>query len=291
MTSIHDKGNVSIRLSGLDVLHKSRSSENDIAIYQHPHLGRILVLNDEIQHVEVWAPLYHEPLIHLPLAFVETPRNVLILGGGSFFAAQEVLKYESIEHVLMIDHDPRLLDIVCEEYTHAKQARSDTRLELMDGNAFDQLTSIEERFDLVVNDAADLLNLENKRIFFSLQDLLKPLGICSDLIYRHVFDRDYLTHDFRLSIANLNFVFSLVFAAEYPGILHILTLWGENELLRQDLKHPLNLEQQTWIKSPASNPCVYFDPRFLRYHLYLPRFIKEPLLNTDYMNDLLKLNS
>ena len=108
MTTITDKGSVSVHLTGLRVLSELSTAFTHAVLYSHPQLGRILTLNEEVQHIEAWAPLYHEPLVHLPAAFIEAPRSALLLGGASFFAAKEVLKYDSIERVLMLERDAEL---------------------------------------------------------------------------------------------------------------------------------------------------------------------------------------
>lgn len=277
MATIHDKGNVSLRLSHLQVLREFQSSHYRAVIYRHPQLGHVLTLDGEIQHVEAWAPLYHEPLVHLPAAFVRRPQTALLLGGGSFFAARELLRYRTIERVLMLDHDPELLDVIGKLYRHAPEVRSDPRLEVRTADAFRTLTHITERFDLVINDSVDISSLKGTDAFSEMGRVLRPEGVCSDLVYRHIFEDRSLNHTIKLLRSRYNTVLSLVFAAEYPGALHILTLWGGGKLLKQTRKKTANREQQAWAAAPQSNPCRYYDARFLGYHLHLPRYVRERL--------------
>jgi len=281
MATIHDKGNVSLRLSHLQVLLELQTAHYNAVIYRHPQLGRVLTLNGEIQHVEAWAPLYHEPLVHLPTAFIERPQTALLLGGGSFFAARELLKYRTIKRVLMLDHDPKLLDAISQIYEHATEVRNDARLEIWITDAFRTLPHITERFDLVINDSMDISCLKDTDVFASMTEMLNPEGVCSDLIYRHIFDDLSLTRTIKLLRSKYNTIMSLVFAAEYPGVLHLLTLWGEGNDLNQTSNKPVNHEQRGWAVAPNSNPCGYYDPRFLDYYLYLPRYIRERLEQMD----------
>jgi spermidine synthase len=237
----------------------------------------VLTLDGEIQHVEAWAPLYHEPLIHLPAAFIERPQTALLLGGGSFFAARELLRYRGIKRVLMLDHDPELLDAVSRLYGHAAEVTNDPRLEVRTADAFRALPHITERFDLVINDSVDISRLKGTDVFAEMGRLLRPGGVCSDLVYRHLFEDRSLSRTIKLLRSSYNTVLSLVFAAEYPGVLHLLTLWGEGKLLKQTRKKTLNREQQAWAAAPHSNPCGYYDARFLGYYLHLPRCVRERL--------------
>lgn len=277
MASIRDEGNVSICLSGLDILVDVHTGPTRAVIYRHPNLGRILALNDEVQHVEAWAPLYHEPLVHLPMSFVEQPGKVLILGGGSFFAASEVLKYGGVARVLMIDHDRKLLDTVSAFYEHARIARTDARLELRYSDAFEVLPDIRETFDLVINDSIDLLSKPSENTFAAMVNVLDSDGVCADVVYRHIFEQQKTQQTIQILRSQYRAVFSLIFAPEYPGILHLLTIWGTTNHLRQTLKRSMNIEQHSWTSNPKSNPCVYFDPRYLSYYLHVPGYVRDQL--------------
>ncbi len=275
MVEFREHGNVAVQLSGLAELRPIHTTQTEGAFYQHPTLGRVLILNGEIQHVEAWEPLYHEPLVHLPSAFIEGPQTALVIGGGSFFAVREVLRYRSIERVLMLDHDAELLAIMTEEYEDARIARTDPRLEIRTTDAFRELPHLREQFDLVVNDSVDLLTVENAYQVFA--SLLTSQGVCSDLIYRHIFESTATRESFkRLGWASRH-VASLVFVPEYPGILHLLLLWGKSPSLIQDLPATRNCEQLAWCQNPRLNPCRYFDPRFLKFYLHLPRCVREKL--------------
>lgn len=276
MATLRDKGNVSLYLGELSELLRFQTKHHQGVIYRHPQLGRVLTLNDEIQHVEVWAPLYHEPLIHLPVAFIPRPRNALVLGGGSFYAVRELLKYDSIQRVLMLDLDSQLLEKVIQIYEHATTASQDPRLTIKIGNAFKILPQLNERFDLVVNDSVDLLRGRSDSVA-AMTRLLKPGGICSDVVYRHVFDSFSVRKTIQMLRANYYHALSLIFAAEYPGILHLLTLWSLSSKLSQQLSVSRNREQLLWSKSPTANPCSYYDPRFLSYYLHLPAMIRHTI--------------
>jgi spermidine synthase len=49
---------------------------------------------------------YHEALVHPPMLLANSPRRVLVLGGGDGLALREILKYPSVEHVTLVDLDP-----------------------------------------------------------------------------------------------------------------------------------------------------------------------------------------
>jgi spermidine synthase len=70
---------------------------------------------------------YHEPLVHPVMNIAPYHRTVLILGGGDGMALREVLKYDHVKKVLLVDLDP--------DMTHL--CANDPVLRELNGHAFD----------------------------------------------------------------------------------------------------------------------------------------------------------
>ena len=275
---------IGIALEGLTTVASRRGLHGEVAIFRHPELGKVFVLNGEIQHVEAWAALYHEPLVHLPTAFVRKPRDVLILGGGTLYAAAEALKYDSIRRVVLVDHDPAVTETVAEHYEHARACFRDQRFTVLHENAYAFVTNQREQFDLLINDGADLLavkpgqTIAKSNMFSAMTRAIRPSGVCSDVIYRHLFDRRKTLQTLGRLRRRGRVALSLVFLPEYHGVLHVLCTWGrKSSCVAQSLDSPRNEQQLNWIRNPKSSPCVYYDPRFLHYYLHLPRYLKAAL--------------
>lgn len=54
---------------------------------------------------------YHEYLVHPVLAIPGQRKNVLILGGGDGLAVREILKYDDVESIHLVDIDPEMIRI------------------------------------------------------------------------------------------------------------------------------------------------------------------------------------
>lgn len=267
-----EASDLAIGLENVVILEACRSPRQRMQVLRHPKLGRALVLDDVLQHVEAWQALYHEPLVHLGAAFVREVSSVLILGGGSLFAAAEALRYPSVQQCLLVDHDREVLDLMARHYPHAAGVLNDQRFRHVDADVLDFLENNRERFDLVINDALDLLGGGVPQ-FELLSAHLKAGGACSDLIYRHLLDGDHLAAT-RAGLADSRgAALSLVVVPEYPGVLHGLTVWGDASI-DQGLKMPRNEVQQNWSRSIAPPGLEFYDPRHLAFHLYLPPFLR-----------------
>ena len=268
---------VSLYLNNLDLLEEIVSEKQHICMFQHPMLGKVLVINDEVQHIEKFQLLYHEMLVHLPVAFVPNVRNVLILGGGSLFAAFEALKYSSVEHVVLCDYDKNVLDLMCKYYSHANSVIDDNRFEFIEQDAKDYISNFKPLFDLVINDCFNLAkeSQNNNCSYHSmLSQLCRKNGVCVDIIYRHIFDRSTTINTLKYLQAEGGLALSLVCVPEYPGILHLETIWGKSHSISQKLKKPVNHIQFEMCSSP-NTLFNYYNPNNIPAYLYLPPYIKE----------------
>ena len=62
---------------------------------------------DNLKRLESMVTLKQK--IDLPISFCDCPQTALVLGGGSLFAAYELLKYPSILAITLCDHDYTVL--------------------------------------------------------------------------------------------------------------------------------------------------------------------------------------
>lgn len=280
MHQFYENNSPSLFLKGLTLLEKRTTHiKNKIALYKHPELGKIFIFNNEIQHIEAWASLYHEPVVHIPIAFIKSLKSVLILGGGTLYAAHEILKYQSIEQIVLIDFDAEVIELTSRHYEHASNILRDKRVTIINAEAFSYINTQKVKFDLIINDAIDLLNhsgrFTKRNGFCLLAGKLTSQGICSDVIYRHIFEKTTTKKTVKYLKKNFQSGFSLITIPEYPGILHLLTMWGCNKYLKQDQKKTINEEQLNWRENKSGNPCEVFNPDFLPFYLYLPPYVKK----------------
>ena len=268
--SFHESENISLYLDNLTLIDQASSSLQNVQLFMHPQLGKVLIINDEVQHIERWIPYYHEAIVHIPIMFLKSPERVLILGGGDLFAAFEALKYTTVKKVVLCDYDENVISLTEKYYSHARSVLSDSRFNLVIQDARDYIKTCNEKFDLIIDDCFNLVNdFDSSSIFSILKSLLSPDGLCSSLIYRHVFDSEIMRRTYYRLINQHKTVLSLVTVPEYPGILHLLTIWGTSKNLSQELTESINIEHGV-----ISSTCGLFNSKFCRYYLYLPNYIK-----------------
>ena len=274
----HEEEPISLYLSELSLVDDRSSALQSVKLMQHPWLGKVLIINGEIQHIEKYQSFYHEMLVHLPAAFLPKIETALILGGGSLFAAYEVLKYPSLKRLVLCDYDHNVIDLMVDYYPHARNVSNDPRFLFKEQEGLSFIEQEDSQYDLIINDCFNLAsqsNLHGISYFKTLSNLGSNSGVCVDIIYRHIFDRQITIDTLRYLSDEQNVALSLVAVPEYPGILHVETIWGKNQKISQHCTRTFNELHKDIIRGTVPSPFSFFSPRFLPYYLYLPPYIKD----------------
>lgn len=146
---------------GAPIIYATQSPYQRIVITRSPRTTR-LFLNGNLQFSSDDEQRYHEVLVHPAVAALgHDPHSVLVLGGGDGLAVRELLKYESIERILLVDLDSAMTDAfrtlpVARELN--KAAFDDPRVKIHNEDAFKFLEESRDSFDLVVVDFPDPSN-------------------------------------------------------------------------------------------------------------------------------------
>lgn len=163
------------------LLHREQSAWQRIEVHDSPQFGRLFRLDGDYMTSEREEFFYHEALVHPAASSHGAVKRALILGGGDGGAAEELLKYPSIERIVIAELDEAVIRVAREYFGNIHRgAFDDPRVEVRigDGLAFVRETS--ERFDLVLLDLTDpdtpASALYSSEFFGAVKNLLHPGG-------------------------------------------------------------------------------------------------------------------
>ena len=130
--------------------------------------GVRLFLNGNLQFHSRDEYRYHEALVHPAMAGQGAPKNVLVLGGGDGMAAREILKYPSVEHVTLVELDPRMTALfstqpLLRELNH--DALLSPKLKIVNADAFAWLQRSTDSYDVIVVDFPDPTNFSIGKLY------------------------------------------------------------------------------------------------------------------------------
>jgi spermidine synthase len=117
-----------------------------------------LFLNGNLQFSSADEYRYHEALVHPGLASLKEARRILILGGGDGLALREVLRYPTVEQVVLVDLDRAVTDLAARHPILRdlnQNALESPKLKLVHEDAFHWLRSPAEPFDFIIIDFPD----------------------------------------------------------------------------------------------------------------------------------------
>ena len=92
-------------------LFSSKSKYQKIEVLQSINMGKIMLLDDKLMITEKDEFYYHETIAHCALAIHQNPKKVIVVGGGDGGTVREVLKYETIKEVELVEIDEEVINI------------------------------------------------------------------------------------------------------------------------------------------------------------------------------------
>ncbi len=193
-------------------------------------LGCTLSLDGAFMLSERDEFIYHECMVHVPALAHPAPRSAFVMGGGDGCTARELLKYTSIERIVVAELDPAVIASCRQHLAIVNQgALDDSRVKIVTGDAMQTLTDQTETFDLIVMDLTDpgddvdspANTLYSKSCFELIRSRLSPDG----LMTAHIGSPFYHPERFSKTLADLRSVFPQV--AAYKAFMPIYGAeWG-----------------------------------------------------------------
>ncbi len=242
-----------------------------------------LYLNSQLQFSSKDEYRYHEALVHVGLSSVNSPKKILVLGGGDGLALREVLKYESIEAVTLVDLDPSLVNLFKDTEILKdlnKNSLNDSRLKVVNEDAFKWILSCKDKFDFIIIDFPDptsfsLGKLYSDYFYRNIKLLLEDKGLLvvqttSPLIARKAFWM--LVH----TIGSVGF-----HTKPYHVYVPSFTEWGFVLAGKSDFKLGVpSIENLKFIESEVFPQLFYFPPDMAEVETEIQSLSNQLLITT-----------
>jgi spermidine synthase len=171
----------SLRHTG-NVLFNETSPFQQVRVLESYSHGKFLAINNMVMCTERDEFHYHEMITHPAMQAHPNPRRVLIIGGGDGGTSREVLRYHSVERVVMVEIDEAVVRATREHLPQLSCEFNNPKLELRIGDGIEYVKNAESAsFDLVIVDGSDPVGpaegLFTEDFFRNCQRLLRPDGL------------------------------------------------------------------------------------------------------------------
>ena len=162
-------------------LYSSQSEFQRIDIFSSKEFGRFLTLDGYMMLTQKDEFIYHEMMVHVPMAVHPKVRKVLVIGGGDGGTARELIRYPAIEQSDVVEIDE---EVVSACRTHLPQTAcgfDDERVRLYYEDGLKYVRRYEDAYDLILVDSTDPFGpgegLFTKEFYGNCYKALKADGI------------------------------------------------------------------------------------------------------------------
>jgi len=127
-----------------------------------------LFLDGQLQFSSSDEHRYHEILVHPTMAAAARHDRVLVLGGGDGLAVRELLKYDDLGSVTLVDLDPAMTNTARTHHLLTdlnKGSLDDPRVKIVNQDAFQFLEKAEGFYDVIIIDLPDPNNESLNKLY------------------------------------------------------------------------------------------------------------------------------
>jgi len=136
-------------------LYSAQSEFQRIDVFDSKEFGRFLTLDGYMMLTERDEFIYHEMIVHVPMAVQPDIKNVLVIGAGDGGVIRELVRYQTVESIDLVEIDPLVIE-VCKEYLPSTACRfDDERLTIFNEDGLKYIRRFENKYDLIIVDSTD----------------------------------------------------------------------------------------------------------------------------------------
>ncbi|MGI5902188.1 MAG: polyamine aminopropyltransferase [Desulfitobacteriia bacterium] len=259
-------------------LYSGQSEFQRIDVFKSLEFGIFLTLDGLMMVTEKDEFIYHDMIVHVPLAVNPQIKNVLVIGAGDGGTVRELTRYPGIESIHMVEIDELVVE-VCRKYLPFTACKlNDPRVSLYFEDGLRFVRTKEDVYDLIIVDSTDPFGpgegLFTKEFYGNCYKALKEDGI---LVNQHE-SPYYDTYAQAMSRAHKRikelFPICKVYQAHIPTYPSGHWLFGFASKKYDPLR---DLKEQNW-KSLGLD-TKYYNPDIHRGCFALPNYVQGLLNN------------
>jgi spermidine synthase len=250
-------------------LHSEQTDFQKLDMIQTEEFGNMLVLDGMVMTTEKDEFVYHEMIVHVPLFTHPNPKRVLVVGGGDGGTIREVLKHPSVEKVVQVEIDDRVVKYSKQYLPQISCEYGNSRTELIIGDGFLHILNSQNEYDVILVDSTEPVgpaaNLFTKGFYAGIAKALTEDGVFvaqtdnpwfkGDLIRNAIRDTREIFPVARLYTCNI---------PTYPSGMWTFTMGSKKY-------EPLQIESSRFFELDTK----YYTPNLHSASFCLPKFVED----------------
>lgn len=236
--------------------------------------GKVLTLDGLMMVTERDEFFYHEMIVHIPMLTHPNPKNILVIGGGDGGTVRELLKYDSVVHIDMVEIDGAVIEASKKFFPTVSSGLDDKRVSVLVEDAIDFIKDKKDLYDVVLIDSTDPIGpgvgLFNEEFYNNVKTALKKGGIVTPQTEGPFAQSENMKNTYKL----LNKVFKHVapYCSPMPTYPGGYWSWG---FCSDDIEVPSKDFMPDDRAQKISKTCKLYNPNLHAAVFQVPNFVKE----------------
>lgn len=261
-------------------LYSGQSEFQRIDVFESEEFGRFLTLDGYMMLTERDEFIYHEMIVHVPMAVNPRIKNVLVIGAGDGGVLRELSKYETIENIDIAEIDEEVVRVCREFLPKTACGFEDKRVNVYYQDGLKFVRRCENKYDLIIVDSTDPFGpgegLFTKEFYGNCYKALTENGImvnqCESPFYAE--DRVAMQRAHKRIVES--FPISRVYQAHIPTYPSGHWLFG----FASKTLHPIrDFDFKRW--KALGIKTGYYNPKLHVGSFALPNYVEELLENVE----------
>lgn len=136
-------------------LYSAQSDFQRIDIFESKEFGRFLALDGYMMLTDRDEFIYHDMIVHVPMAVGKNIKKVLVIGAGDGGAIRELVRYKDIECIDVVEIDEMVVKSCVEFMPQTAGFFNDPRVNMHFEDGLKFIRKPENEYDLIIVDSTD----------------------------------------------------------------------------------------------------------------------------------------
>ena len=261
-------------------LYSGQSEFQRIDVFESAEFGRFLVLDGYVMLTEKDEFIYHEMIVHVPMAVHPNVKKVLVIGAGDGGAVRELTRYSEIQQIDLVEIDEQVVTVSKGFLPRTACKLDDPRVNIYYEDGLKFVRRHENEYDLILVDSTDPFGpgegLFTKEFYGNCYKALKEDGIMVNQHESPFYPNDALA----MQRAHKRIVESFTISRVYQA--HIPTYPSGHWLFGFASKKYDPLKDQDIVRWKAQGiKTRYYNEQLHRGAFALPNYVEDLLKKVE----------
>jgi len=261
-------------------VYSAQSEFQRIDVFESPEFGRFLALDGYMMLTERDEFIYHEMMVHAPMAVHPNVERVLVIGAGDGGVARELTKYDSVKHIDLVEIDRQVVEVCRTYFPFTGDSLDDPRVHIHFEDGIRFVRPKVDEYDLIIVDSTDPFGpgegLFTKEFYGNCFKALHDDGIMVNQHESPFYKEDALAVQRAHKRIVQSFALSMVYQAHIPTYPSGHWLFG----FSTKKYHPLNdFRGREW--KALGIKTRYYNTQLHTGSFALPNYVEDLLKNVE----------